>query len=127
MYDWSREGWRFRAIETTRGNSTTIGTLLLAVIGRHSRRPPWFGPTCVITPDGYVLSNFVDRYGTMHPAALVCGIEDMIDGFRRLADRLKLNDKDREELFDQLKKWVSVDHRADPDWKSLRQEAAQDD
>lgn len=39
---------------------------------------------------------------------------DLRDAFRRLADRLKLNDQDRVELFTCVKRWVVADLRLDP-------------
>jgi len=36
------------------------------------------------------------------------------DDFRRLADQLKLSDKDRTELFDAVTRWVVADRRLDP-------------
>lgn len=36
------------------------------------------------------------------------------DDFRRLADRLKLNDADRAELFKCVQRWVVADKRLDP-------------
>jgi hypothetical protein len=38
----------------------------------------------------------------------------MRDAFRRLADRLKLNDADRIELFKCVQRWVVADRRLDP-------------
>jgi hypothetical protein len=42
-------------------------------------------------------------------------IVDIRDDFRRLADFLKLDDGERVELFDELRKWVAIDMRADHD------------
>jgi hypothetical protein len=36
------------------------------------------------------------------------------DAFRRLADRLKLDDQERLEMFSALKRWVVCDYRLDP-------------
>ncbi len=119
----TREGWRYRCVEECKGNTTIRGLMLLSAIGIHSSRPPWFGPTCIIDPDGFVFTNFVDRAGDMHEATYVCHVSDMIEGFRRLADKLKLTDAERDELFNAIRMWVHSDGRADPDWAALRQEA----
>ena len=38
----------------------------------------------------------------------------MRDAFRRLADRLKLSDSDRIEMFKYVQRWVVADRRLDP-------------
>lgn len=107
-----RQSWQFRCIEATRGNQTRLGTMLLAILGRNAKHPPKFGPGCVISLDGYVFANFVDRQGIVHAAQCVCSVGQMNDGFRLLADSLKLDDADRIALFDEVRKWVYKDERA---------------
>lgn len=111
--------WQYRAIAATKGQTTRLGTILLAVMGKTLdtglRNPPSYGPSAVITVDGYVISNFVDRRGQMHVGALVGTLEDVLVNFRNLADVLKLDDKDREDMFMQLRMWISHDYRNLPD------------
>lgn len=119
-----RSGWRWRAVEATRGGTTKLGTILLcAVLRQPPPRPPWFGPSCIITDTGLVVSNFVDRNNVQKGPTVVCPIQELIDNFRGLADHLRLEAADREEMFSELRKWVAVDARADPDWAGLRERA----
>lgn len=110
-----RQSWQYRAIEATRGQQSRLGTLLLAVLGKTVdsglKHPPSFGPSGVITPDSFVLSNFIDRNGTAHVGVVVGSLEDVIDNFRNLADVLKLDDAERVELFAELRMWISADNR----------------
>ncbi len=121
--DLNASGWRYRAVNATRGNQTMLGCILLAVINRPAKNPPWFGPTCVINPEGVVLSNFVDRHNTMHVALPVCTVPELVDEFRRLADTCNMTDSERQEMVDELRKWVSVDYRADPEYDATRAQA----
>lgn len=115
-----RASWQYRAIEATRGNTTRAGAILLAALGKNAKHPPGFGPSCVITPDGVVLSNFVDRHGVMHVGLAVCDVEDLISNFRRLAEHCKFNDEEHEALFSTLRKWVIIDYRADEHYDEIR-------
>lgn len=120
----ARQNWRYRAIEATKGNQSKLGCIVLAILGRAATNPPWFGPTCVITPDGYVLANFVDKERRLHEGYLIGDVEDFVGNLRGLADHLRLTDDERVEFFEQAQKWVAVDYRADPDYAKIRKEIA---
>lgn len=111
----ARQSWVYRAIEATRGNQTQLGCILLSVIGKPCKSPPWFGPTCVITEDGIVIANFVDRHNTMHEARMVCDVADLVMNFRGLMEHIHASDAEIKDCFDQVRKWVAKDYRADHD------------
>lgn len=111
----ARQSWVYRAIEATHGNQTKLGCILLSVIGKPCKSPPWLGPSCVITEEGLVIANFVGRDNKMHEGRVICDVQDLIDNFRGLADHIDASDTDRVEMFDELRKWVSKDFRADHD------------
>jgi hypothetical protein len=106
-----RDTWQYRAIQFCRGNQTPLGTILLAVIGRNAKNPPWYGTAAEIRADGLVVSSFTDRHRKLHYPALVCGVTELVDMFSRLADDLKLADADRIEMFRQVRQWCARDLR----------------
>lgn len=111
----ARQSWQYRAIEATKGNQTKLGCILLSVIGKPCKSPPWFGPTCVVTEEGLVIANYVDRLNTMHEARIVCELAELVSNFRGLAEHINASDTDIVEMFDLLRKWVAKDFRADHD------------
>lgn len=108
-----RESWQYRAVAATRGNTSQLGALVIAILKRPGRQaPPAFGPSAVITPDGFVMSNFVDKHGMVAVGVVVGSVDEVVGNFRGLADHLKLNDAERQEMFDLMRDWISTDYRA---------------
>lgn len=115
-----RASWQYRAVEATQGNRSMMGCLVQAVIGHGASNPPTMGLTGFITAEGFLFTNFIDRHGRLHaasdeavfPPLCIGHIDGVIAEFRALADQLRLNDPDREAMFDALRKWVAVDERA---------------
>jgi hypothetical protein len=68
-----------------------------------------------IDKSGAIVADMCDRKGRVHKDALLFKTEiEMRDAFRRLADRMKLNDADRIEMFKYAQAWVVADRRLDP-------------
>lgn len=107
-----RATWQFRAIAHCRGNQTYIGTLLLSVIGRPAKHPPMWGASGEIDIDGIVWSGFTDRHGNSYARCPVGPVELVIDKFKALADACKLTEAEAQAMFAEVRKWISVDHRA---------------
>lgn len=104
--------WQYKAVVACRGNQTMVGTILLAIIGRNAKNPPQITTTATVDEHGLVWAGIATRNG-QHGLAVLGTIQDVRDEFRRLADYLKLDDHERIELFEELRKWVAVDMRAD--------------
>jgi len=121
--------WQVRALEAARGK---LGMVLLSVLA-HSYDdampvllrvafPGYIEPAlpCLVTAariskTGAVVADVVDRDGFKHLRTPLYPNEMMLrDEFRRLADRLKLNDADRVEMFKAVQRWVVADMRLDP-------------
>lgn len=125
-----RESWQVKTLVETQREE--IGATLLSALahsyddampvlmriafpGFTSIKPP-FLCTCgkigkagaivadMVTPDGAIIKDYVLWPSELH----------LRDAFRKLADRLKLNDKDRIELFRCVQRWVVADRRLDP-------------
>lgn len=68
-----------------------------------------------VMKNGAVVADMVNRNGTMSKKKVLYRNEiGLRDDFRRLADRLRLPDQDREQLFIAVQKWVVADYRIDP-------------
>lgn len=106
-----RATWQYRAVLACQGNQTRRGCVLLAVIGKPARHPPCFGPSALITPEGYVLSAFVNRAGQTHKGAMVNTVEGLRSEWNRLADEIGATPEERNEMFDELRRWVAHDYR----------------
>lgn len=110
--DEQRQTWQYRAIKLLRGNQTLVGTILLAVLDKsHLLTAKRVGREGEIGPDGTVYAPYQAADGSLHPQMALCNIQDLIDSFRRVADRLKLSDSDRKDMFDKLRRWVARDAR----------------
>lgn len=116
--------WQLDLIAATRGNQTRLGSIFLAALGK---RPPsnrrMFSRHAVITKSGKVVADFIDSRGDVHAAQIVCTVQELRDNFRGLADHCKLSDKDREELFNTIRSWISRDYSGlGVDFKKLTDE-----
>lgn len=102
--------WHKRVIGATRGNQTLLGCIIMAALGHMppSRRR-MFGRHAIITKNGDVVSDFIDKNGNPYSGQRVCSVQELRDNFRGLADHLKLSDADREDLFRVLRGWISRD------------------
>jgi hypothetical protein len=90
---------------------TTVGSIITAMFGCNPKNGPAFGLTCDILLDGKVVTP-VRRNGVWGKPEALGTVESVRDNIRVLADHCKLNDSDREALFDELRKWVRRDFRA---------------
>lgn len=91
--------------------------VLLAVIhpGFVGIRPPFYCSAGRILETGHVVADLVTRTGALVKRSIVFRNEAEMQGeLRRLADKLKLNDDDREEMFAAARRWIVCDFRIDP-------------
>jgi hypothetical protein len=107
--------WQYKAIVATRGNQTMLGAIFLQIIGKSAKHPPQIVGTASVDEEGLCWTLLRKAHAGEIAEGVVClgQIGDIVDEFRRLADFLKLDDPERVELFDELRKWVAVDLRAD--------------
>ena len=106
--------WQHRAVKETGGNQSQIGCIVLAILGwQHGRKPPRFGKIAVINHQGFVITNFQKRDGTILQAHAIGTVQDIVGGLRKLSDALNLCDLDREEMMAEFRKWIAHDYRAD--------------
>ena len=80
-----------------------------------SLRPPFLTTAGKIDKAGRIVADMVDERGVIHKDTVLFPTEiSLRDAFRKLADRLKLSDPDRIELFKCAQAWVVADRRLDP-------------
>ena len=76
---------------------------------------PFLSTAAKVDKTGAVVADMVTRDGRIVKDKVLYPSETALrDDFRRLADRLKLNDEDRAEMFVCVKNWVVADRRLDP-------------
>lgn len=91
--------------------------VLLRVVfpGFQSIGTPFLCSAAKIAKTGHVMADFVTRTGAIAKNQIIFRDTRQMEGkFRRVADELRLNDKDRTELFAAVKRWVVCDYRLDP-------------
>ena len=120
--------WQARCLRESRGKTAAV---VMAVMFHNYRddmpyllRQVWPGFRDITRPflsggahilrNGKVVCGMV-REGHNQPMATVIYDDegDLIKDMRDLADRLKLNDRDRVEMTEAFKKWVVADRRID--------------
>jgi hypothetical protein len=123
-----RETWQAKVLAAASGRMGAVVVTMLAhtyyevmdvllriVFPGIVVKPPCFTGTASITHDGRVICNMLDRDGDLIIGVTIFASEDkFVLAFRRLADRLKLDDDDRKALFEAVQNWVTADHRIKP-------------
>lgn len=124
-----RETWQGRAMAAARGK---LGMVLLSVLAHNYDEalptllrvvfPGFTEPAlpCLVSAakvakTGAIVADMLGRDGQKHSNVPLYQSEIKLrDDFRRLADELKFNDSDREQMFLAVQKWVVADRRLDP-------------
>lgn len=125
-----RETWQAKTLAATKDSH--LGAVLLSVLahsydeampvllrvvfpGFAGLKPPGLISAGKISQSGRVVADMVDRNGFRHRnSVLFSSKAAMQSAFRKLADRLKLSDSDRKEMFAAVQAWVVCDYRRNP-------------
>ncbi len=68
-----------------------------------------------VDKSGRIVADMVSRHGLKTKNSVVFESEAQMQGvFRKLADMMKLADKDRIEMFHAVQRWIVADRRLDP-------------
>ena len=93
----------------------TLPFLLAAVYGDFGVRAPFYCSNPKIDKRGLIVANLVMPDGMEYRNAVIFISElQMQDTLRKLADRLKLTDAERIDMFIAARHWVKADQRLDP-------------
>ena len=125
-----RQTWQARVLAGTDGQ---IRAVLLSILAHYfdaeplqvllrvlypgfvSISAPFYCSAAKVDKAGRIVADVVTDYGAVLKNTVVFKSEiDMRGAMRKVADRLRLNDQDRVELFVCAKKWVVADRRLDP-------------
>lgn len=130
-----RDTWQARALAESKGRLSAVMLAVLmhsylsamqillrvvfprAPIAKNGwpeiNRPFLYGPAA-IDIGGRIRCGMFDRIGRRLPWTIIYATEgDLLKDFRDLADRLKLNDHDRVQMTEAVKRWIVRDVRVD--------------
>jgi len=128
-----RASWQVRAVANVKGPFRAV---LLSVIAHTYEAAGVVAVLTLVDPDfdgnlpapvllscgkidrhGWIVADVGESDGSIRKDRVIFMSElQMRDRFRELADRLKLNDTDRTELFKCAQRWVVADRRLDPNF-----------
>lgn len=125
-----RESWQGRALHFARDNpqlrtcllsvladnyDDALPFLLAAVTGRPTIEAPFYCSNPKINKRGMIVADLIMPDGFKYRDAVIFLNQlQMESTFRKLADRLKLDDAERIDLFIAVRHWVKADQRLDP-------------
>jgi hypothetical protein len=120
--------WHTRALRAAKGRAAAVliaalvaeipgavpVLLRVAFPGFKDVKLPQLTGYATIAGSGRVICDIIDRNRVRCSGEVIYeSVEELRDDFRRLADKLKLNDAERKEMSQLLSKWVSSDLRYD--------------
>jgi hypothetical protein len=100
--------WKDKALRATK--QTQLGAILRCALQVERSAVPRFTSKAVITSDGYIQANFVDRDGVTRHMAFVGDVASLKDNVVGLAKHLKLSETERSEIFTTFKDWIITDY-----------------
>ncbi len=124
-----RESWQAKLLSVARGRTAAAALVILAYSyyeamdilcrvvwpGFIKLKPPLLSGPGKIVGTGQVVCDMVDAAGYITRNVAVYESEDELKSeFRRIADALALEDEQRTEMFDAIKRWVAADYRIAP-------------
>lgn len=122
-----REMWQARALREAKGRlqrvllvvfakeyAAALPVLLrVAVPGFTDIKRPFLSGYATIMPSGRVVCDMTCADGVVRTTAVYDSISGFIHELRAFADQLKLDDRERTEMFAVLQRWVVADQRVD--------------
>lgn len=130
-----RDMWQSRVLVAAKGEGPQFAILIRMFVaaygdaikillaatfpGFRDLRPPQIVGHAAIAPSGRIIADVLEKSRRVRTHILYDNQDAMRADFGRLADKLKLNDFDRIELFDMLKRWLVRDYRIDAHGRKL--------
>lgn len=84
---------------------------LLRAIGIIDINRPFLCSYATIYPSGRIVADMITENGVKRAIAVYRTESEFIHEMRKFADEMKLDDKDRTEMFTVLQKWITKDRR----------------
>lgn len=129
-----RQSWQGRLLTQTGGQVAAVVLSMIAhswpddfewllracFPGYRALARPMYVSCGKIAPSGRIVADLLPKEGPKLWKTHVFASEAEMQGcFRQLADILKLNDKDRIEMFKMVKRWLVADWRVMPDGSKI--------
>lgn len=128
-----RQSWQGRALAYVQEHSLgQLGAALLSLLADNydetmpfllkavfpdavGIRTPFYCSSPKIDKAGCIVAEMIDKSGRKIKNAIVFASTAQMEGvFRKMADRLRLTDDERRDLFACVRNWVKADQRLDP-------------
>ena len=110
VYD-QKHSWQFRVMLAS-FTQDPEGAMTRAVLGRNMRTGLRYALTAQIDREGMVRASVQTHDGEVYARMPIGSLIAVRDAFRRLADHCRLSDQERNEFFEEIRKWISTDERA---------------
>lgn len=101
--------WKWRLMRAALG--TTTGLIVMTILAKQPKRGPALGQHCIIDKEGWIKAQ-VRKDGQWVGQVRIGTVANVRDALRHLADHCKIDDAQRNELFEELRKWIKKDERA---------------
>ena len=101
--------WQDKAIAATRG--TQLGAVIECALDRGRAKLPRFEGKAIVTSDGYLQCDFVDKTGAGHHGAFIGHVSELSNNVEGLAKHLKLVPAQHNELTADIAAWIGTDYR----------------
>lgn len=95
-----------KLLACTRG--TQLGAIIACALGVERDAVPRFCGKAMLTSDGFIMCNFVDRDGFGHLGAFVGSLDDFDRNVVGVAAHCKLNADDRAMFFQVMDDWCGA-------------------
>lgn len=99
-----------KILAATRGTQT--GAILACIFGEDREAEPRFEGKAIVTSDGFLMANFVDRNGAYHHGAFVGAVSDLDENLLRLKRHMDLTNAEYNALTALAADWVAQDYRS---------------
>lgn len=133
-----RADWRLRILRAARGKLSAVALsviahnyddqllplLQLTFPGFTTIAAPFLCTAARISRQGKVYADIRQKSGMVTREVLFETETELQDAFRKLADKLKLPDRHRVEMFAAVKRWIVCDYRIDPNTGMKEERAA---
>lgn len=104
--------WKLRAIAATRGSTTMMGAVVLAIMGHVPPRPPYFKGLARIDAQGVIHAKMRGRRELFAKERPLMPVQAYTDELKRLAELCQMDDSEARQLMDEGRKWIERDARA---------------